>query len=75
MKNEGCGDTCRNGEDSAPPPVRENAKGKYHQDSQCDDFDRDGSHGLTLPCEALPPEPGDYRIARGMPPAVAINRL
>jgi len=57
MQDEGRGDAGRNGEDSAPPPVRENAEGKYQQDSQCGDFDWDRSHGLPLPCTA-------YRLNR-----------
>jgi hypothetical protein len=44
MKDESSDDACRNGEDSAPPPIRENAKGKYHQASQYSDFDKDRSH-------------------------------
>ena len=39
MQDEGRGDAGRNGEDSAPPPVWENAEGNYHQDSQCGEFD------------------------------------
>jgi hypothetical protein len=33
MKDKGNGDTCRNGNDAAPAPIRENTKGKYHEAS------------------------------------------
>jgi hypothetical protein len=53
MKDKSSRDACRDGKDSAPPPIRENAKGKYHQDSQYGDFGNDQSHGTPLPCEAF----------------------
>ncbi|MEA2895108.1 MAG: hypothetical protein QOJ84_723 [Bradyrhizobium sp.] len=34
MKDKSSGDACRNGNDSAPQPVRKNAKGKNRQASQ-----------------------------------------
>jgi len=34
MKDKSSGDACRNGNDSAPQPIRKNAKAKYHQASQ-----------------------------------------
>jgi hypothetical protein len=52
MKDKSSDDACRNGKDSAPPPIGENAKGKYHQASQYSDFDKDRSHGPPLPYEA-----------------------
>ena len=39
MKDQGSGDAGRNGKDSAPSPVRENAQGKYHEARQYGDFD------------------------------------
>jgi hypothetical protein len=45
MKDEGSRNACRYGNDSAPAPVRENAKGEYYQGSQYCDFDKDRSHG------------------------------
>jgi hypothetical protein len=45
MKDDGGDDACRNGEDCAPSPVRENPKGNYHQRSQYREFDRDPGHG------------------------------
>jgi hypothetical protein len=53
MKDKSRRDARRNGKDSAPPPIRENAKGKYHQDSQYGDFGNDRSHETPLPCEAF----------------------
>jgi hypothetical protein len=50
MKDRGSDDACRDGNDCTPPPIRENAKGKYHQASQYSDFDP--SHGPLLACEA-----------------------
>jgi len=52
MKDRGSDDACRDGNDCTPPPIRENAKGKYHQASQYSDFDQDPSHGPLLACEA-----------------------
>jgi hypothetical protein len=52
MKDKSSDDACRNGKDSAPPPIRENAKGNYYQASQYSDFDKDRSHGLPILCEA-----------------------
>jgi len=49
MKDNGSDDACCNGKDSTPPPIRKNAKGKYHQASQQSDFDKDRSHRLTVP--------------------------
>ena len=49
MKDESRDDACRNGKDSAPAPIRENAKGKYYQASQYSDFDKDRSHRMPLP--------------------------
>jgi hypothetical protein len=52
MKDNGSGDARRNGKDSAPSPIRENAKGKYQQASQYSDFDQDRSHRLiALSCQ------------------------
>ena len=53
MKDKSGCDTCRDGDDSTPPPIRENAQGKHHQDSQYDDLGNDQSHGALLPCEAF----------------------
>ncbi|WP_154073591.1 hypothetical protein [Bradyrhizobium erythrophlei] len=53
MKDKSGCDACRDGNDSTPPPIRENAKGKYHQDSQYGDFGNDQSHGTLLPCDAF----------------------
>ena len=53
MKDKSRRDARRNGKDSAPPPIRENAQGKYHQDSQYGDFGNDRSHETPLPCEAF----------------------
>jgi hypothetical protein len=39
MKHNSSGDACRNGNDSAPQPVRKNANGKYRQASPESDFD------------------------------------
>jgi hypothetical protein len=47
MKNKSSGNACRNGDESAPQPIRKNAKGKNHQASQQNDFDKDQSHGRT----------------------------
>jgi hypothetical protein len=47
MKDQGSGDAGRDGKDSAPSPVRENAQGQYQQASQYRDFDGDRSHRLT----------------------------
>jgi hypothetical protein len=56
MKDNGSGDACRNGKDSAPSPIRENAKGKYQQASQYSDFDQDRSHCLiALSCQIQGP--------------------
>jgi hypothetical protein len=52
MQDKSGDDACRNGKDSTPAPIRENAKGKYHQASQYSDFDKDRSHGLPIHCEA-----------------------
>ena len=49
MKDESSDDACRNGKDAAPAPIRENAKGKYHEASQYGDFEKDRGHGLPLP--------------------------
>jgi hypothetical protein len=52
MKDNGSDDAGRNAKDSAPYPIRENAKGKYQQASQYSDFDRDRSHRLiALSCQ------------------------
>jgi hypothetical protein len=48
MKDHSSDDACRNGNDSAAPPIRKNAKGKDHQASEDGDFDQDPSHGLPL---------------------------
>jgi hypothetical protein len=53
MKDKSSRDAGRDGNDAASPPVGENAKGKYHQDSQYRDFDQDQSHGPPFPCQAL----------------------
>jgi len=45
MKDHSSDNAGRDGNDSAPPPIRENAKGKEHQASQDGDFDKDRSHG------------------------------
>jgi hypothetical protein len=45
MKDHGGDDACRNGKDSAPSPVRENAKRDYHQDGQYRKFGKDPGHG------------------------------
>jgi hypothetical protein len=47
MKNKSSGNACRNGDESAPQPIRKNAKGKYHQASEQSDFDKVQSHGRT----------------------------
>lgn len=52
MKDHSSEDACRNGNDSASPPIRKNAKGKDQQANQDGDFDKDRSHGLALPREA-----------------------
>jgi hypothetical protein len=52
MKDKSSRDDYPNGNDPTPPPIRNNAKGKYHQASQQSDFDKDQRHGLPLPCEA-----------------------
>jgi hypothetical protein len=49
MKDESSDDACRDGKDSAPAPIRENAKGKYHEASQYSDFEKDRGHRLPLP--------------------------
>jgi hypothetical protein len=52
VKDKSSGDACPDGNDSAPAPIRENAKGKYHQASQYSDFDKDRSHRLSaLSCQ------------------------
>jgi hypothetical protein len=52
MKDQGSGDAGRDGKDSAPSPVRENAQGQYQQARQYRDFDQDRSHRLTaLSCQ------------------------
>jgi hypothetical protein len=40
MKDKSSDDDRPNGNDPAPPPIRKNAKGKYHQASQYRDFDK-----------------------------------
>jgi hypothetical protein len=47
MKDKSSGDAGRDGNDSAPQPIRKNAKGKYRQAGQQSDFDGDQSHRLT----------------------------
>jgi hypothetical protein len=49
MKDKSGGDAGRNGNDSARPPIRQNAKAKYPQASRKSDFDRHQSHRLTIP--------------------------
>ena len=49
MKDHSRDDAGRNGNDSARPPIRQNAKAKYAQASRKSDFDRDQSHRLTIP--------------------------
>jgi hypothetical protein len=34
MKDNSSDDACRNGNDPTPPPIRNNAEGKYHQANQ-----------------------------------------
>jgi hypothetical protein len=41
MKDNSSGDAGRNGDDSAPSPIREDAKGEYHEAGQYGDFDQD----------------------------------
>ena len=53
MKNKSSRDAGRDGNDSAPPPIRENAKGKYHQDGQYSDFGYDQSHGAALSSRSI----------------------
>ena len=48
MKDHSSDDAGRNGNDFAPPPIRENAEGQDRQASQDGDFDKDRSHGLPL---------------------------
>jgi hypothetical protein len=45
MKDDGSDDACRNCNDSAPSPVRENTKRDYHQDGQYREFGKDPGHG------------------------------
>jgi hypothetical protein len=49
VKHKSCGDAGRNGDDSARPPIRPNAKAEYPQASPKSDFDKDQSHHLTVP--------------------------
>jgi hypothetical protein len=67
MKDKSRRDARRDGKDSAPPPIRENAKGKYHQDSQYRDFGNDRSHETPLPCEAFVPSPEYVPLATHIP--------
>jgi hypothetical protein len=53
MKDQGSHHARRNGNETAPSPVRENAKGKHHQDGQYCDFDKDRNHGPAPACEAF----------------------
>ena len=48
MQDDGGDNACRNRKDSAPSPVRENAKRNYHQDGQYREFDEDPGHGSLL---------------------------
>jgi len=61
MKDKSSDDDRPNGNDPAPPPIRKNAKGKYHQASQCSDFDK--SQGPPPPCET-------YRVQTETPPVL-----
>jgi len=47
VKDKSSGDACPDGNDSAPSPIREDAKGKCHQASQYSDFDKVRSHRLV----------------------------
>jgi hypothetical protein len=49
VKDKGSRDACRNGNDSAPSPIRKNAKGKYNKEGQYDDFDKGRGH-WAAPC-------------------------
>jgi hypothetical protein len=49
MKYDSSGDAGRNGDGSAPQPVRKNAERKYRQASQQSGFGKDQSHRLTGP--------------------------
>ena len=49
MKHNSGGDAGRNGDDSARPPIRQNAEAEYPQASPKSDFDRDQRHRLTVP--------------------------
>jgi hypothetical protein len=44
MKDKGSRDACRNGNDSAPSPIRKNAESEYNKESQYDDFDKGQRH-------------------------------
>jgi hypothetical protein len=48
MKDKSSDDACRNGNDSAPQPIRKNAKAKYRHASPKSDFDKDRSHSPRL---------------------------
>jgi hypothetical protein len=48
MQDNGSGDASGDGDDSTPPPVRKNAKGKYRQERQYSEFDKVQSHRLTV---------------------------
>jgi hypothetical protein len=48
MKDKSRRDACPDGKDSAPPLIRENTKGKDHQDSQYKDFGDHRSHETLL---------------------------
>ena len=60
MKDKSSRDACRDGNDSAPPPIRENAKGKDHQDGQYSDFGNDQSHETPLLAKHSPLPPPEY---------------
>ena len=49
MKDQGSGDAGRDGNDSAPQPIRKYAKGKYRYASRQSDLDGDRSHRLSAP--------------------------
>jgi hypothetical protein len=60
MKDNSSCDAGRNGNDSTPAPIRNNAKGKYHQAGQQSDLDQVQRHRLIT---ALTPIQGAVRRA------------
>jgi hypothetical protein len=49
VKQKSGADAGRNGDDSARPPIRQNAEAKYPEASQKSDFGSDQGHRLTFP--------------------------